>query len=498
MSANKRKKEESPPINFLEPDFDNYTFFEIKHSQGMSLYNLLNPFKLAADLEKNLKTPPKAVKRQKSGTIVVEVHNYQQAKAIMGIKTIGQVPVIVTPHSSLNYSKGVLKCWELDSMETTEIQDALASQNVIHVRRLTKVNSSSSKIIPVFVLTFSTKNLPQTVRILYTQYNIEQYYRQPLRCFRCQRYGHALPCSRPNVCPNCAIQHDGTHNEAECENPPKCAACLEDGHNVRSNSCPIYKKECNTVRLSQSEKMSIPEARKIVNATPESKKSFKTFSEALKASGQLTQFSQQSFVSTQLSQQTLASTQYTQEPLAHIQQTPIISNSDNYNKLPTITIPINKKEHLQTQSETPMSSKAIAEYSAPSQITKETSNCTMCPVVITALAEISTQMTTLIKLVNKLITQNQPPKSKGLKNNTSQTNKQHEANKNHQEQQNKDFHETIENHDMETNDIINETHSIINNIHKVQPIINNTNDPTEILTSQENNESNIKQTYKQI
>src|SRR5207244_6696026 len=63
-----------------------------------------------------------------------------------------------------------------------------------------------------------------------------------LQCYKCQRYGHTqYSCKHATVCGNCA----GSHRTDACTEQTKnrCHNCSKDGHNTRSNICPIRKKE---------------------------------------------------------------------------------------------------------------------------------------------------------------------------------------------------------------------------------------------------------------
>ena len=63
------------------------------------------------------------VKPMKSGGVFIEVETKQQCKNLLKTtKLLGYLPVKVSPHRTLNSSKFVIKCDELDKMDDEEIK----------------------------------------------------------------------------------------------------------------------------------------------------------------------------------------------------------------------------------------------------------------------------------------------------------------------------------------------------------------------------------------
>ena len=63
------------------------------------------------------------VKPMKSCRVFIEVETRQQCKNLLKTtKLLGYLPVKVSPHRTLNSSKFVIKCEELDKMEENEIK----------------------------------------------------------------------------------------------------------------------------------------------------------------------------------------------------------------------------------------------------------------------------------------------------------------------------------------------------------------------------------------
>ena len=76
------------------------------------------------------------VKPMKSGSVFIKVETKQQCKNLLKTtKLLGYLPVKVSPHRTLNSSKFVIKCDELDTMED-EIKKELQPQGIIAVKRI--------------------------------------------------------------------------------------------------------------------------------------------------------------------------------------------------------------------------------------------------------------------------------------------------------------------------------------------------------------------------
>ena len=101
-----------------------------------------------------------------------------------------------------------------------EILDEMKSQGVTAVKRFRIKKDGQLKDTNTFVFTFSTPNLPSTIKIAFLRVGVEVYIPNPLRCFNCQQYGHhADRCKNHPVCSNCG--EPAIHHEALCKSPAK-------------------------------------------------------------------------------------------------------------------------------------------------------------------------------------------------------------------------------------------------------------------------------------
>lgn len=76
-------------------------------------------------------------------------------------------------------------------------------------------------------MTFNSPKIPGKIKVGYTMERVEQFVPNPLRCYKCQKYGHHEDtCRGREVCVGgkCG-QKDPDPHMNECEFPNKCANC---------------------------------------------------------------------------------------------------------------------------------------------------------------------------------------------------------------------------------------------------------------------------------
>ena len=168
------------------------------------------------------------------------------------------------PHTSLNSSKGVIRCPELGNCSEEEILEGTRSQGVTAIKRFKVKRNGELKNTNTFVFTFNTSVLPKTIKVAYFRVNVEVYIPNPLRCHHCQKYGHHEDrCSKDPVCSKCGQVAE--HLESQCRNELHCVNCGEK-NSADSKQCQIWHKEIEILRLKFTRNISFIEARKLVEA----------------------------------------------------------------------------------------------------------------------------------------------------------------------------------------------------------------------------------------
>jgi len=84
------------------------------------------------------------------------------------------------------------------------------------------------------------------VRVGYLQFKVKQYIPKPLRCFKCNRYGHvANYCKSKERCSNCG----SAHNWKNCDYPNRRCPNCKGNQSAANTGCPLYNHELEIVKI---------------------------------------------------------------------------------------------------------------------------------------------------------------------------------------------------------------------------------------------------------
>ena len=159
----------------------------------------LSPFAVQKGLV-GLAGEPKSVKKLRNGSLLVECSTEAHSTCLLRSTTLSNVPIKVSPHSSLNSSKGVVRSRDLEGIEDNEICKHLSSQNVTYVKRINLCKFPTNTLI----LTFDRPILPKSIKAGYLNIPVEPYIPNPLCCFNCQKFGHGQnTCRNKLTCAHC-------------------------------------------------------------------------------------------------------------------------------------------------------------------------------------------------------------------------------------------------------------------------------------------------------
>ena len=203
---------------------------------------------------------PKSIKNLRSGDLLIQCAKEPHEKNLLKMKKFCDVKCTVTPYSSLNVSKGIVRCPALNKQTDEHILEFMKEQGVTAVRRINVFRDNVLKPSNTFVFTFSTPVLPSTVKIGFIQAKVDVYIPNPLRCYQCQIFGHhEHKCGRQAVCANCGMPEHCP--SGQCQRPARCANCSGD-HPANSKQCPTWEKEKKILKIKCEQNITFPEARK--------------------------------------------------------------------------------------------------------------------------------------------------------------------------------------------------------------------------------------------
>ena len=234
--------------------------FLIIHSEveGKDI-SLLSPFLIEKAIM-SIAGEPKSIKNLRSGDLLIQCTKQPHETNLLKMKTFCGLKCTVTPHKSLNTSKGIVRCPALSKQSCEHILEFMGEQGVTDVRRINVHRDGALKPTNTFVFTFDSPVLPANVKIGFIQAKVDVYIPNPLRCYKCQVFGHhENKCGRQAICVNCSMpEHCAS---GQCQRPAKCANCSSD-HSANSKDCPQWEKERKILKIKCENNLSFPEARK--------------------------------------------------------------------------------------------------------------------------------------------------------------------------------------------------------------------------------------------
>ncbi len=237
-------------------------FMVIQSKDATKPLTSLSPFVIEKTIT-GLIGSPKSVKKLKSGCLLVECQRRGQTENLKKIKTFFDIPASSFAHTTLNTSKGVIRCRDLAGVTDTDIIEGMKNEGVTAVRRIRIRRNNNLQDTNTIILTFNKPTVPKVVKVGFLQVKVDVYIPNPLRCYKCQKYGHhESRCSRNQICGRCG---DSSHQEAECRATPHCVNCGKE-HHANSKDCDTWKQEKEIQRIKYTSNISYPEARKLVQA----------------------------------------------------------------------------------------------------------------------------------------------------------------------------------------------------------------------------------------
>ena len=200
---------------------------------------------------------------------LVKVHCKTYADSLLSLGMVQDCPVQVTPHRSLNSSRGVVQFGRSAKGLSTEdiIEEISTSPRNEEVPEITSANRATiqkngSKIpTGTFFLTFNSECLPTYLFLGFERFKVERYLPTPHRCFKCQKFGHgSKTCrSKEDICSICAST-DHSYKDCTNQDSPHCRNC-SGPHQASDQECPKYLVEKTTLKLQEEKRLSPKEAR---------------------------------------------------------------------------------------------------------------------------------------------------------------------------------------------------------------------------------------------
>jgi len=201
-------------------------------------------------------------KKTRDGNLLVQTKDQQQADKLLKLTNIpNNIPVAVSEHRTLNYTKGVIYSNDLRGIKEEEILENLRSQKVSEVKKIMKrAICGDPTETGLITLTFAKLDLPDYVYIGYERVEVRPYIPSPMRCNNCLRLGHLMfSCKSSENCYRCSqTNHVDLAKGQKCERAVSCINCTDKSlpnsdHHPRDRNCPVFltHREVQAIKTKQ-------------------------------------------------------------------------------------------------------------------------------------------------------------------------------------------------------------------------------------------------------
>ncbi|XP_071078439.1 uncharacterized protein [Haliotis cracherodii] len=181
----------------------------------------LNPFAISKAVS-GICGEVKNVTRLRSGSLLVECARRQQSLNLLSISTFANIEVAVSVHRTLNSCRGIVRdrarC--LSDMSEDKIVTELEDQAVTAVKRFTIKKDGVITNTNTYLMTFAQTSLPQSIKASYMNIGVDVYVPNPLRCYKCQHFGHgSKSCHNSVDIPTISLSSSGSQTEIQSQKP---------------------------------------------------------------------------------------------------------------------------------------------------------------------------------------------------------------------------------------------------------------------------------------
>lgn len=204
---------------------------------------------------------PLNVIKLRDGTLLVKTKGISQANQLLRSKKMFDMDIAVEENAKLNQTKGIITCADLRYATEEEIRDDLQEQGVCNVEVMKR--KRDGQLVPTnsFILTFKSTGVPENVKVGYHVLNVRLFIPRPMRCYKCQFFGHSSKfCTKEEVCSNCC---QVGHSSDNCSGKMFCRNCSSSEHASWSNKCKVFEVEQEITRIRVTENVSMREARQL-------------------------------------------------------------------------------------------------------------------------------------------------------------------------------------------------------------------------------------------
>ena len=97
-------------VDYNSPQQSYAKYFMATSNDSSQSLTRNNPFKLAKAINDKISGKLNSVTTLYNGFLLLECNSYQQSKILQETKLLNDIPVSITPHKTMNFNKGVIRC----------------------------------------------------------------------------------------------------------------------------------------------------------------------------------------------------------------------------------------------------------------------------------------------------------------------------------------------------------------------------------------------------
>ena len=258
MSTNQRNRgrEREPPGEppaYLPPPAEppeGPSFVIVTKEQGS--FTNANPFALKRTLDA-LCGPVQSAKSIRSGSLLIETHDRDQAAHLLATHSLAGQAVTVKLADRLNVTLGCIRSDALTSLTNETLLQELAPQGVCQVGRLRSRDIERLGPNPTIKVGFRGA-LPQHVFCGYLRVPVSPWVPAPILCHRCWQYGrHSTKACRRRreICGRCGRED---HSADNCTHEHVCCPSCDEAHPAWDRHCPARQQAMALHRQHQDQR----------------------------------------------------------------------------------------------------------------------------------------------------------------------------------------------------------------------------------------------------
>ena len=169
-------------------------FLLVKGTDNARPLSKLSTFAVNKAIVAVLESDPFNIKKLRNGDMLIEVDKETQSSELLKTTKLNLtmdnvIPHNVSSHYSLNTKKGVIRCPDIKDCSDEEIL-GLKDEGIIKLDRILVYRDGQKKPTGTFILTFQSQTLPKYIRVGLYRVAVSQFIPNPIRCFKCQTFGH--------------------------------------------------------------------------------------------------------------------------------------------------------------------------------------------------------------------------------------------------------------------------------------------------------------------